>query len=58
VSTPAKQQAVLERVVGSALNCKLNARAAQAIVGAISIDRRLYETVMLEEHIQALEAPK
>lgn len=55
LSTLAKQQAVLERVVGSTLNGKLNARAAQAIVGAISISRRLYETVVLEERIQALE---
>jgi hypothetical protein len=55
LSTLAKQQAVLEQVVGSTLNGKLNARAAQAIVGAISISRRLYETVVLEERIQALE---
>jgi hypothetical protein len=56
LSTPQAQQSALERVVGSALNGKLNARAAQAIVNAISVSQRLYETVILEVRIKALEA--
>ena len=35
LSTLTKQQAVLERVVGSTLNGKLNARAAQAIARGV-----------------------
>jgi hypothetical protein len=56
LSTPQAQQIALERVVGSALNGKLNARAAQAIVSAISVSQRLYETIVLESRIKALEA--
>jgi hypothetical protein len=33
----------------------LNARGAQAIVSAISVSQRLYETVILEARIKALE---
>ena len=58
LSTPAAQQSALERVVGAALNGKLNARAAQAIVSAVSVSERLYEAVILEKRIQALEAQK
>jgi hypothetical protein len=48
LSTPQAQQSALELVVGSALSGKLNARAAQAIVSAISVSQRLYETIVLE----------
>jgi hypothetical protein len=37
LSTPSAQQSALECVVGAALNGKLNARAAQAIVSAVSV---------------------
>jgi hypothetical protein len=56
LSSPQAQQAALERVVGQALNGKLNARAAQAIVSAISVSQRLYESIVLESRIKALEA--
>ena len=55
LSTPKAQQLALERVVGSALTGKINARAAQAIVSAISVSQRLYETIVLESRIKALE---
>jgi hypothetical protein len=58
LSTPEAQQQALERVVGAALNGRINARAAQAVVSAVSVSQRLYETVILERRIRALEAAK
>jgi hypothetical protein len=58
LSNPKAQQEALQKVVGAALTGKLNARAAQAIVSAISASARLYDTVILEERIRALEASR
>ena len=55
LSSPQAQQQTLEKVVGAPLSGKLNSRAAQAIVSAISVSQRLYETIVLDARIKALE---